>query len=102
MAIKEVWCAFEHTQSRNALIGVFSTKLRAEDAAINKGEWGSAGDVRSRQAFQCEHQNLYYLLDSSMPAPVDIDNIKAQKEEKRKAELLSSLSEEDKRILGLT
>lgn len=101
MSIKEVWCVYGYSPRKDTFMGVFSTKIRADKAAEGKGEWGATGDVKSRQAYYDSHSGYHYLLDALMPIPVDIDNIKAQAKEKRKAELLSSMSEEDKKILGL-
>lgn len=100
MAIKDVWCAFGYAPRRDTLIGVYSTQIRAKKAADGKGEWGANGDIKCRQAYHSEHTGHYYLLDPAVPVPVDINNAKAQADERRKAELLSNMSEDDKRVLG--
>lgn len=77
--------------------GYCSSRYAAESAAQGQGWYGGNGWVSESYAIKINH-DVYVLASKD---PIDLDGKSAQTDAELKAQTLASLSEDQKRVLGL-
>jgi hypothetical protein len=81
------------------VVGVATSEYKAREIARGKGFFGSDGSVTEGFAID-DGRGKLYLLEKTFPFVDGEDRVEAAR--KAKAEALAKLTDEDKRILGLT
>lgn len=81
------------------IIGYFSEESVAKKEAKGKGPWGGNASIDLIYSVEL-NGNTYILANGGKP--IDVDLKKARNDAKLKEETLASLTEEQKRVLGLS
>lgn len=83
------------------IIGVFSTESSARGFAQKRGWWGGDGAVSERKAVRLASGEVY-LLDKDNSDPIDLDRQQAEYDASLREKTLAGLSDEQKRVLGIS
>lgn len=79
------------------ILGYCSTKYEADQQSAHTGFYGGKGWVSEVPAIKINH-DVYILAHDK---PVDLDGVKAKCDADLKAKTLASLTDDQKRVLGL-
>jgi hypothetical protein len=79
------------------IVGYCRTEAQAKDLAKGKGFYGSQGHVSQHDALEVNGE-IWVLAASN---PVDLDNAQARRDDDLRKRTLASLSDEQRRVLGL-
>lgn len=101
--IIDVWAVYQGDDDRS--IGTptyfFSKRLEAEQFAQDKGWYGGKAPIKKRHAVS--DSGKYYLIDEIVneSGVIDIDQCQEKYDATIRAEALSKLTAEEKRVLGV-
>lgn len=99
VSIIKVWAYHGDGGDRGTgpILGYCSSKYDADQKAKHSGWYGGQGWVAEHTAIKINH-DIYVLAN---PQPIDLDGVKAQSDADLKAKTLASLTDDQKRVLGI-
>lgn len=96
-AVVEFLRVFEVLGGDGGRIGYASTARKAQEMAKGKGYFGDGTYIKVPGV---KIDGFFYVLTSG--CPTDLDNIQADRDAELKASTVASLTDEQKRVLGIS